>query len=110
MKVHLIKEKTIYLFSINHTNCYFPLEDWVDKIRNADWEKPEDILFTFPSCDLLGNGSSRVIFNIKGNQFRLIGKYGFGLSQVHLFICWIGSHADYSKLCSKGLQYTISSY
>jgi mRNA interferase HigB len=110
MKVHLIKEKTIYLFSINHTNCYFPLEDWVDKIRNAGWEKPEDILFTFPSCDLLGNGSSRVIFNIKGNQFRLIGKYGFGENQVHLFICWIGSHADYSKLCAKGLQYTISTY
>lgn len=65
---------------------------------------------TFPGTDLLVNGSNRAVFNIGGNKYRMIGKYGFGAREVHLFICWIGTHAGYDKLCKAGLQYTVSNY
>jgi mRNA interferase HigB len=40
----------------------------------------------------------------------MICKFAFGNSQVHLFICWIGTHAEYTKLCNAQTQYTISNY
>jgi mRNA interferase HigB len=64
----------------------------------------------FPSTDLLGKGSSRAVFDIGGNKYRMIGKYAFGDNQVHLFVCWIGSHAEYDKLCNENEQFTIRNY
>lgn len=40
----------------------------------------------------------------------MICKYVFGSSQVHLFICWIGTHAAYDKICKKEVQYTINEF
>jgi len=65
---------------------------------------------TFGSADLLGNGLSRIVFNIGGNNYTMIGKYVFGDKQVHLFVCWIGTHAAYDKVCSKNEQYTVNIY
>lgn len=38
----------------------------------------------------------------------MICKYVFGENQVHLFVCWIGTHTDYDRLCKKEEQYTIN--
>jgi len=59
---------------------------------------------------LLGSGSFRVVFDIAGNKFRMICKYGFGENEVHLFICWIGAHAEYDKLCKEEKQYIILTF
>jgi mRNA interferase HigB len=40
----------------------------------------------------------------------LICKYFFGAKQAHLFVCWIGTHAEYDKVCKEDNQYTISLY
>ena len=95
-------------FKRKHADSRGPLDVWRVEVEQAQWVSTQDVKSRYPSASFLAD--NRVIFNIKGNQFRLIGKYGFGENQVHLFICWIGSHADYSKLCAKRLQYTISSY
>jgi len=65
---------------------------------------------TFRSTDLLGKSSSRAVFDIAGNSYRMICKYAFGEKQVHLFVCWIGTHAEYTKLCADKEQYTVSIY
>jgi HigB_toxin, RelE-like toxic component of a toxin-antitoxin system len=59
---------------------------------------------------LLGRGSNRVVFDIGGSNYRMICKYAFGEKQVHLFICWIGTHAEYDKLCAGREQYTVTNY
>jgi mRNA interferase HigB len=110
MRVHLIKKETIEEFVKQNTQSRISLTEWLTKIKYADWKNPADIQITFPSADLLGKSSSRVIFNISGNKYRMIGKYAFGDKQVHLFICWIGTHAEYDKLCNENEQYTISNY
>jgi Uncharacterized protein conserved in bacteria len=84
--------------------------EWLTKIKFADWEEPADMQRTFPSTDLLGNSSNRAVFDIGGNNYRMICKYAFGDRQIHLFICWIGTHAEYDKLCEKNKQYTVSIY
>jgi len=62
-------------------------EDWLEKLKYSDWKLPADMQRTYDSADLLGNGSSRIVFNIGGNTYRMICKYVFGDKQVHLFVC-----------------------
>ncbi|MEZ5045665.1 MAG: type II toxin-antitoxin system HigB family toxin [Chitinophagaceae bacterium] len=108
MKVHLIKKQSIEEYATQNSMSRVPFSEWLTKVKYADWNNPMDILNTFPSADLLGDGSERVIFDIGGNNYRLIGKYFFGNKQVHLFICWIGTHAEYDKICKDSKQYTIN--
>ncbi len=110
MKVHLIRKETIEEFSRQNAQSRTSFSEWLTKIKYADWEKPSDIQDTFPSTDLLGNGSSRAVFDIGGNNYRMICKYAFGYRQIHLFVCWIGTHAEYDKLCDNNKQYTVNVY
>lgn len=110
MKVHLIKKQTILSYIVGNARSKTSFEDWLVKVKYADWATPGDISATFGSADLIGYNSNRVIFNIAGNNYRMICKYAFGESSVHLFICWIGTHAEYTKLCSNNEQYTINLY
>jgi mRNA interferase HigB len=110
MRVHLIKRKTIENFVAVHPQFRQSFTNWLMKLRFAEWNEPGDIKSTFRSSDFLGNGSNRVIFDIAGNNCRMICKYVFGNTSTHLFICWIGSHAAYDKLCKNNLQYTINSF
>jgi mRNA interferase HigB len=110
MKVHLVRKETIETYTATHASSKSSFGSWIGVLRQADWEVPEDIQATYGSADLLGNGSNRVVFNIGGNNFRMICKYAFGDKYVHLFICWIGTHAEYTKVCNKAEQYTVSSY
>lgn len=107
MKVHLIKKQSIENFVAENAQAKLPFDSWLSIVARADWETPREIIETFSSADILGNGSDRVVFNIGGNKYRMICKYYFGEQKVHLFVKWIGTHAAYTKLCSKGEQYFI---
>jgi mRNA interferase HigB len=110
MKVHLIRKETIEEFARQNAQSRTSLEEWLTKIKNADWERPADIQATFRRTDLLGRSSNRAVFDIAGTSYRMICKYAFGANQVHLFVCWMGTHAEYTKLCDDNEQYTISFY
>jgi len=110
MRVHLIKKQTIQDYVVGHAPGKSSFENWVTSVKFADWDRPKDIQQTFISADLLGNGSDRVVFDIAGNNYRMICKYHFGLTQVHLFVCWIGTHAEYDEICNHGEQYTVTAY
>lgn len=110
MKAHLIKEKTIRNFVLKNARSKVSFEDWLSKLKRTDWNTPEDIKDSFNSADILGKGTYRVVFDIGGNNYRMICKFGFGDTEVHLFVCWIGTHAAYNELCRQNKQYTISDY
>jgi mRNA interferase HigB len=107
MKIHLIKRQTIEEFILNHSAGRSSVRKWLITVKLADWGAPEDIRQTFGSADILGNGSNRVVFNIGGNNYRLICKYHFGNAKVHLFVCWLGTHEEYNELWEDQMQYTI---
>lgn len=110
MKVHLIRKETIEAFARQNAQSRASLENWLAKVKNANWEKPVDMQATFRSTDWLGNGSNRAVFDLAGNNYRMICKYAFGDRQVHLFVCWIGTHAQYDELCDRNEQFTVSQY
>ena len=110
MKVHLIKKQTIENYIIKNARSKASFEIWFSILKNANWNEPNDIILTFNSADILGKSSNRVVFNIGGNNYRMICRYHFGNEKIHLFIKWIGTHAEYSKLCNEGKQYEINLY
>jgi len=110
MKIHLVKEQTIRDYMAANANSRIGFELWLSVLEFADWNSPEDIMSSYPTADLLGGGTNRVVFDIGGNKHRLICKYHFGLKQVHLFVYWIGTHAEYSKLCKKEEQFKVKDY
>lgn len=110
MKVHLIKKQTIEDYIKENARSRASFEIWFSILKRADWNAPNEIVLTFSSADIIGRGSERVVFNIGGNNYRLICKYHFGDLKVHLFVKWIGTHEEYTKLCSEGKQYDIGSY
>ena len=110
MKVRLIKRKSIEDFVVQNARSRSSFKLWLTFLKMADWAEPGDIAETFGSVDLLGNGSYRVVFDIAGNNYRMICKYHFGETRVHLFIKWIGTHAEYTKLCDDNKQYTVNCF
>ncbi|HUI32753.1 MAG: type II toxin-antitoxin system HigB family toxin [Dysgonamonadaceae bacterium] len=110
MRVHLIKKRSIENYVLKNAGSRASFEIWLSIIQRADWNKPDEIISTFNSADILGKGSNRVVFNIGGNNYRLICKYHFGNTKAHLFVKWIGTHSEYTKLCNAGKQYDINIY
>jgi mRNA interferase HigB len=110
MKVRLIKKKSIEDFAIGNARSRSSFKLWLTLLKQADWNEPGDIANTYGSADLLGNGSNRVVFNIAGNNYRIICKYHFGITMVHLYIKWIGTHAEYTRICENNEQYTVNIY
>ena len=110
MKVHLVKKNTIEEYVQYNTGSRTSFGYWLLVLSGADWNTPREILDTFGATDLLGKGCSRAVFDIGGNKYRMICHYVFGDKQVHLFICWIGTHAEYTKLCNEGKQYSVNIY
>lgn len=91
MKV-LGKDKLVEFYE-KHANVKSALESWISEAQNATWGKPQDIKNRYPSADFLAG--NRVIFNIKGNHYRLVVKmrYQNGIALVE----WVGTHAQYDK-------------
>lgn len=80
-------------FMRKHASSRKALEAWFAEAERSDWQTPQDIKDRFSSADFLAD--NRVIFNIKGNHFRLVVKvrYQNGIVMVE----WVGTHAEYSK-------------
>lgn len=67
---------------------------WHNDAKRATWESPNDVkAYSASASVIVGN---RMVFNIKGNKFRLIVKIEYELGQI--YVCWFGPHAHYDKI------------
>ena len=96
--MRIISFATIRNYTQKHADADIPLRDWYKKTEKADWACLADVKRTFNSADYVGN--DRFVFNIKGNDYRLVALILFAAKKV--FIRWIGTHQEYDKIdCSK---------
>ncbi len=104
----IISVNHIKKFIENHAQYAESLKAWISIVENSNinWTKPQDIVDTFgaKAVDIIKN--DRVVIDVKGNKIRIIAKYQF--PSARLYLKWIGTHAEYSKLCEKGLQFDIN--
>jgi len=110
MRVHLIKKSTIEQFAGENARSVSSCKLWLAKLKAAEWSEPADLKKTFPAADLLGKSSKRAVFDLGGNNYRIICKYWFTNTKVHLYVKWIGTHAQYDEICKKNKQYTVEDY
>lgn len=80
-------------FKRTHAETRGPLDVWRSEVEKAQWSGPWDVKTRYPSASFLAD--NRVIFNIKGNSFRLVVKVRYQNGIV--LIEWVGTHAEYSK-------------
>ena len=92
--MRIIAKKTLVAFYKKHQDAETALEEWYEKTVNADWNNFAQIKQTFNSADSVGN--NRVVFNIKGNQYRLITLVLFKIKMV--YIRFIGTHKEYEDI------------
>jgi mRNA interferase HigB len=61
---------------------------------NSEWKTPSDVKQTYANASILRD--SRIVFNIKGNSFRLVAKFNF--EKRWIFIRFIGTHSEYERI------------
>lgn len=92
--MNVISKKTLVLFYENHPQAKTPLEVWHSDVRKAQWESPEQIKREYSSASFLRD--NRVVFNIKGNDYRLIVHIDYKRKIVR--VKFIGTHSEYDKI------------
>jgi len=90
----IFAKNTLRNYWEKHSDCEQYLKTWFDTAINSDWKKPSDVKKTYATASILKN--SRIVFNIKGNSYRLIVKINFEKQWV--FIRFIGTHTEYDLI------------
>ena len=76
------------------------LDSWFHEAARAEWKSPSDLRANYRNASVAG--PNRVVFNIKGNSYRLVVAVDYTRQVV--FIKWIGTHTDYDKIDVKAVQ------
>lgn len=92
--MRVIARKTLRDFWEEHADAEQQLKAWFHEAEAAQWKSFADIKARYRSADVLpGN---RVVFDIKGNNYRLVVKVHYNRSLV--FIRFVGTHAEYDRI------------
>ena len=92
--LRVIAKKILRDFWDAHSGCEQQLKSWFQEASNAKWKNPNQIKKEYPSASILNN--NRIVFNIKGNSYRLIVKINYDCQMV--WIRFVGTHAEYYKI------------
>jgi len=95
--MRVIARKTLRDFWKQHAAAEQQLKAWFYEAEAAEWKSFEDIKLRYRSADVLAG--NRVVFNIKGNTYRLVVKVHYNRGLV--FIRFVGTHAEYDKIDAK---------
>lgn len=90
----IISKKTLRDFWNEHADSEQYLKTWYEVAKLSKWTSPHEVKKTYVTASILKN--NRVVFNIKGNSYRLIVKFNY--QREWAFIRFIGTHAEYDKI------------
>ena len=82
------------------------LRAWYHEVQSANWRNSADVKKSFATASIVD--AERVVFNIKGNSYRLVTAIDYERQVV--FIKWLGSHADYDRIDVRMVQYGDQAY
>ena len=92
--MRIVTFKRIQEFALKHADAAIPLNIWYHTTSAKSWNNFAAIKRTFNNVDYLG--CNRYVFNIKGNDYRLVAIISFNAQKV--YIRFIGTHAEYDKI------------
>jgi mRNA interferase HigB len=91
---HIVTKAALQAFGELHRDCEQHLKTWYEDAKAAKWASPTDVKAQFPTASILKDG--RVVFNIKGNAYRLVVWINY--RRQWIYVRFIGTHSDYDKI------------
>ncbi|HEX9720722.1 MAG TPA: type II toxin-antitoxin system HigB family toxin [Ramlibacter sp.] len=98
--MRVIALKNIRDFCVRQPQAAQALKAWTQEARSASWKSPQDIKKRYSSASFLGR--NRVVFNIKGNEYRLVVAVAYQFEAV--YIKFIGTHAQYDAVDAETIE------
>ena len=98
--MRVVAVKTLRDFWRRHPDAEQPLRAWHDEACKAEWRQPADVKAVYRSASVLKN--RRVVFNIRGNEYRLIVAIAYRVGVV--YVKFIGTHAQYDAVDAETVQ------
>ena len=92
--MRIVSTKTLKDYWKKYKEVEHPLKAWVYETKHAKWKTSMEVVEHFGTADPVGG--NRVVFDIKGNKYRLVVKIHYNTGVV--FIRFIGTHAEYDKI------------
>ena len=92
--MRIISRRALREFWAKYSDTEQPLQAWYANVKRADWKTPSDVKATYRNASFVEN--NRVVFNIKGNSYRLVAAINYQYSIV--YIRFIGTHQAYNKI------------
>jgi len=101
--MRIIKEKTLieYCRLDKYEQAKESIKAWIYEVKYSSWNSANELKSKYGNASIIS--SKRVVFNIKGNEYRLIVDVEYKLKIV--FVVWFGTHTEYDKVDAKTLSY-----
>ena len=91
--MRVIAKRTLREFWELYSDAEEPLLAWYREVEKADWSKPSEVKEKFRNVSFVGD---RVVFNIKGNDYRLVVKINYPYRVV--YVRFVGTHKEYDEV------------
>ncbi|QIL84198.1 type II toxin-antitoxin system HigB family toxin (plasmid) [Diaphorobacter sp. HDW4A] len=92
--MRIIALSTLREYWEQHPKAKEPLQGWYAEALRANWKTPADIKAQYRNASFVGN--NRVVFNIKGNDYRLVVAVMYRAGA--LFVKFVGTHKEYDQI------------
>ena len=92
--MRIISRRALREFWEVHRDAEEPLDAWYRKVRREDWSTPADVKARHPTASVVGR--NRVVFNIRGNDYRLIVLVNY--RQRIVYVRFVGTHVEYDRV------------
>lgn len=93
---------TLRDFWEKHPDAEQSLKAWYDEARAATWASPAEVKARYGNASIVGK--NRVVFNIKGNSYRMIVAVAYKFQAI--YIKFIGTHAEYDKVDAASVEHS----
>lgn len=103
--MHIVSRAILVAFyrQPKYANSQDAIEAWFDIASKAQWHSPADVKAAFGSASIVGN--NRVVFNIKGNDYRIIVAFAYKMQWA--YVKFIGTHKQYDSVDAATVDQTI---
>jgi mRNA interferase HigB len=103
--MRIITTGTLRHFARIYPDAQIRLLKWEQDIRKLDIRSPQQLKSIYRNASIIN--SQRVVFNIKGNHYRLIASINYEWNTI--YIVWFGTHTEYDRVDARTVEYEAPS-
>lgn len=92
--MRIIAKRALREFWERHRDAEQALRAWHSEVKREDWQSSADVTGRFPTASIVG--ADQVVFNIRGNRYRLVVRINYPYRVV--YVRFVGTHAEYDRI------------